>query len=132
MALGFMPIVQAADAPLLASIFGDHVVLQRDRPINVYGTRAPGEEVTVTLSGATQQTDGRCGWPLARRAAGAARGRSAHPHARARRIVEQTVNDVLVGDVWLCSGQSNMEWPVRNTLNADRKRAFRRTIASGR
>ena len=30
----------------------------------------------------------------------------------------QTANDVLVGDVWLCSGQSNMEWPVRNTLDA--------------
>ena len=42
-----------------------------------------------------------------------------HTLTRAHRDANtQTANDVLVGDVWLCSGQSNMEWPVRNTLDA--------------
>lgn len=123
MALGFLPIVQAAHAPLLASIFGDHVVLQRDRPINIYGNARAGEEVTVTLSGATLRTtaDASGRWRLAMPALAAG-----GPHTLTARTTDrqQIANDVLVGDVWLCSGQSNMEWSVRNTLNADNEALF--------
>ena len=122
-ALSFMPIAQAADAPLLARIFGNHVVLQRDRPINVYGNARAGEEVTVTLSGATLRTtaDASGRWRIAMPALPAG-----GPHTLTARTKDrlQNADDVLVGDVWLCSGQSNMEWSVRNTLNADNEALF--------
>src|SRR5262245_44459685 len=117
-AVSFMPMAKAADAPLLARIFGDHVVLQRDRPLSIYGNARPGEEVTVTLSGATAKAtaDAAGRWRLALPALPAG-----GPHTLTARSGDrqQSAGDVLVGDVWLCSGQSNIEWTVRNTLNAD-------------
>jgi sialate O-acetylesterase len=108
----------AAEPPLMAAIFGNHVVLQRDRPVDIYGHAHPGEEVTVTLSGATQQAqaDSAGRWRVALPALTAG-----GPHTLTARTSErqQSVDDVLIGDVWLCSGQSNMEFAVRNTLNAD-------------
>ncbi len=107
-----------ATAPLMARIFSDHVVLQRDRPIEIWGKAGPGEEVTVTLSGATRNTraddDGRWRLELPELPAGG-------PHKLTARTAThlQSAEDVLIGDVWLCSGQSNMEWPVRLALNAD-------------
>ncbi len=115
--LSAFPAAHAADAPLLARIFDDHVVLQRGRPINVYGRATPGETVTVTLSGAsrpaTAGADGRWRVALPAMIAGGPFTLTARTNDRT-----QTVNDVLVGDVWLCSGQSNMEFSVHNTLNA--------------
>jgi sialate O-acetylesterase len=110
----------AQDAPaLLAPMFGSHAVLQRDRPIAVWGTAHPTDRVTVTLNGgrvqATASADGRwratlppmeAGGPFVLAAASSS-GQS------------QSVDDVMVGDVWLCSGQSNMELPVARTLNAE-------------
>ena len=107
-----------AQSPLFAAIFDDHVVLQRDRPNEVWGRATPGEQVTVTLSNVTRTTqtgaDGRWKLTLPTFPAGG-------PHVLSARAgsQRQTVSDVLVGDVWLCSGQSNMEWTVRNALNAD-------------
>jgi len=107
----------AEDAPLLAAIFTDHVVLQRDRPIDVWGRAKPGEQVTVTMSGATRSavSDAAGRWAVALPSfrAGGPYQLSARTSSR-----EQQVKDVRVGDVWLCSGQSNMEWTVRNSLNA--------------
>jgi sialate O-acetylesterase len=107
----------AADAPLLARIFDDHVVLQRDRPIRVYGHAKRGETVTVTMAGASRQASvgADSTWRVELPAL-----RAGGPFQLVARTTDrsQTVNDVLVGDVWLCSGQSNMEWVVRNTLDA--------------
>ncbi len=107
----------AAAAPLsgappeLAPLFRDHAVLQQGRAVPVWGRAGPGEHVSVSFAGqtvgATAGADGR--WiavlgPLAPNAAGSelvVAGRE--PVA---------VRDVLVGEVWLCSGQSNMEFPV--------------------
>ncbi|HEU4781547.1 MAG TPA: sialate O-acetylesterase [Steroidobacteraceae bacterium] len=112
-----------AEAPLMSGLFVDHAVLQRDRPINVYGHAAPGESVTVSLAGASAsaQADARGAWSLTLPAMPAG-----GPHALAARSASktQTANDILVGDVWLCSGQSNMEWPVRMTLDAHSEAAL--------
>lgn len=107
----------AADAPLLHPMFQDHGVLQRDRPIPVWGDAKPGESVTVTLGNAKVTAkagkDGRWQATLPAQKAGGpftlmAKSASA----------EQSAADVLVGDVYLCSGQSNMEMQVRRSLDA--------------
>jgi sialate O-acetylesterase len=109
--------------PLLAPMFVEHAVLQRDQPINVFGQAAAGEEVTVTLSGASQnaRADANGHWSMTMPALPAG-----GPHILTARTAtrEQKAGDVLVGDVWLCSGQSNMEWPVRMTLDAGSEAAL--------
>lgn len=101
----------------LPAIFGDHMVLQRDTKIPIWGRANPGEEVTVTLGPASASTetgtDGKWRVDLENLPA------SREP---AVLIVKGTnelrFEDVLVGDVWICSGQSNMEFGVGN-VNRD-------------
>jgi sialate O-acetylesterase len=104
--------------PLLHPVFSDHAVLQRDRPIQVWGWARPRERVTVTFDASSAQAradaTGRWRAILPARAAGG-------PFAlnvRAAGGETQTISDVLVGDVYLCSGQSNMEFQTRYATNA--------------
>jgi hypothetical protein len=96
----------------LGAPFQDHAVLQRDAPITVWGTAASGASVTVTVAGqtATARADAAGRW-AARLPALPAGG----PHlleASAGPDATRSIADVLVGDVFLCSGQSNMEMSV--------------------
>ncbi|MBP1635414.1 MAG: 9-O-acetylesterase [Acidobacteria bacterium] len=102
----------ARPARLLAPVFQDHAVLQRDRPIRVWGSAAPGEQVRVAFNGseAGGRADASGRWEATLPAAGA--GGPYTLEARGGSGASQAVADVLVGDVWLCSGQSNMEFPV--------------------
>jgi sialate O-acetylesterase len=101
----------------LAPLFTDHAVLQRDKPVPIWGRADAGEPITVTFHGqtvgATAASDGR--WIVYLDALPA----SAEP---AYLVVtgknKIAVHDVLVGEVWLCSGQSNMEFAVRNPTKA--------------
>lgn len=104
--------------PLLHAMFQDHGVLQRDRPIAVWGDAAPGERVEITLG--TRKTlvradaDGHWRADLPAFPAGG-------PYtltATTRGGRSQRAEDLMIGDVWLCSGQSNMEFPVSRVLNA--------------
>lgn len=93
------------------SIFGDHMVLQRDRAVAVWGQAAAGEQVTVEFAGqrssATAGTDGS--WRVTLDPLPA----SAEPRTLTVRGTNTlTFADVLVGEVWFCSGQSNMEKPL--------------------
>jgi sialate O-acetylesterase len=101
----------------MSALFVDHAVLQRDRPIAVYGRANSGEEVSVELAGAVVRTkaDAQGMWSLTLPAMSAGGPFTLTARSASR---SQTANDVLIGDVWLCSGQSNMEWPVRMTLDA--------------
>jgi sialate O-acetylesterase len=118
--LATMSVAHAAEAtqarPLFGPLFVDHAVLQRDRPINVWGEAAPGQQVTVTLGEATvTATAGASGeWraQLAPLPAGGPLTLIARSGTR-----EQAVSDVRIGDVWLCTGQSNMVFGVRGSLN---------------
>ena len=92
----------------LAGVFADHAVLQCDRPVPVWGWTNPGEEVVVDFAGQkkTTKADANGKWivkldPLAA---------SAEPHDL--KVGDLVVRDVLVGEVWLCSGQSNMAMTV--------------------
>lgn len=97
----------------LAGVFGDHMVLQREAPIHVWGWAAPGERVQVTLATRQRRTvagpDGR--WQLALPALRAGGPHALRVQARNRLVLQ----DVMVGELWLCSGQSNMEWALKNT-----------------
>jgi hypothetical protein len=102
--------------PLLHPLFTDHMVLQRDVATSIWGWTQPGKEVTVTLAGktATGVADAQGKW-LVRLDALPAGG----PHTMTvtgPRTVE--VRDVLLGDVWLCSGQSNMQMSAGGAMNA--------------
>jgi sialate O-acetylesterase len=116
------PLAAAEDrALLLDAMFQDHAVLQRDRPIAISGYGQPDERVTVTLNGhsvtASADASGRWQAELPPQAAGGPYELTAAGSAGERR----TIGDLLIGDVYLCSGQSNMELPVARTLNAERE-----------
>jgi sialate O-acetylesterase len=122
---------QAATAPAaesataaklsLASIFSDHMVLQRDMKLPIWGKAAPGVKVAVQLAGKTQEAtadaDGK--WRL-----------SVGPLKASKDPLELNVTagdqslhhtDILVGDVWVASGQSNMEWYVDRSDNPEKE-----------
>ncbi len=95
----------------LNPLFSDHMVLQRDRAVPVWGNASPGEKVSVDFAGQTVQAtaDDKGNWkaelpPLT------ASAESRPLTAKGANTV--TVNDVVVGDVWLASGQSNMDSPM--------------------
>jgi len=116
--LGLAAPAIAADGPLLHPMFQDRAVLQRDRPIPVYGKASPGAAVTVSLGSATASAkaggDGR--WQVTLPALPA--GGPYVLEARGDTGADQKVTDILVGDVFLCTGQSNMQLAVRAAGNA--------------
>lgn len=109
----------------LANVFSDHMVLQQEKPIRVWGWAKPGQGVTVRLyrqdgsavAGATHAAgdDGRWFVELP--------DQKADGKPLELRIMsgeEQIVfKDILLGEVWICSGQSNMEWSVKQCANAN-------------
>jgi len=103
---------QARADVTLSKIFSDHAVLQRDLPLPVWGTAEPGEKVTVKLGDAqaTTTADAMGKWSLKL------------PAMKANAVGQEmtvtgkntvTVKDVLIGDVWLCGGQSNMQLSLK-------------------
>ena len=109
---------QESAKTLLHPLFQDHAVLQRGQPIPVWGDADPGASLAVTFAGHTvtarAEADGHWHATLPATAAGG-------PYSLTVRAgqVTQVARDLLIGDVWLCSGQSNMELPVRRALDAD-------------
>ncbi|MDZ4799844.1 MAG: sialate O-acetylesterase [Bryobacteraceae bacterium] len=101
----------------LPALIGDHMLLQRDMPVRVFGKASPGEAVTVEFRGQSAATKadalGRWeAWLQPMKPAPAA-----EMTIRGNNTLK--VADVLVGDVWVGSGQSNMQWSVGQTNNAD-------------
>ena len=119
----------AARAELnLPAIFGDNMVLQQQMPVPVWGWAAPNTKVTVTFAGQTKSTQaGADGKWLVKL------GKLKATFTRQTLVVSagdtKTFTNVLVGEVWLGSGQSNMEKPIglqrgqRPTLNAEQELA---------
>ena len=93
----------------LDKIFDNHMVLQRDIPVAVYGTAEPGEKVTVVFAGQTKAASAdRDGAWCVKLAAVKASTNSATMTVTGTNTL--TLDDVVVGDVWICSGQSNMDF----------------------
>ena len=97
----------AEPLPFVSPIFGDNMVLQRGKPNTFWGWTTPGEKVRVTISGrsgeATAGVDGR--WQT--RVDPPASGECTVTIDGAQHV---TLQHVVVGDVWLCGGQSNMQF----------------------
>lgn len=108
----------------LARIFSDHVVLQRQQPIPVWGWAKPNEKITVTLANQTQSGKADAGGKWLVRFSPLEAG-GPHMLSAVAKSGKAEISDVLIGEVWLCSGQSNMEWPVRAADNyqAEKKNA---------
>ncbi|HET7777529.1 MAG TPA: sialate O-acetylesterase [Rudaea sp.] len=105
------------DPPLLHAMFRDRAVVQRDQPIRVWGRARPGESVKVDFAGksARARADKSGRWEAQLPALHAG---GPYTLTAASGGTTQTANDVLVGDVWLCSGQSNMVLEVKRTLDS--------------
>ncbi len=103
---------------LLAGIFRDHAVLQRDRPIAVWGYAAAGEDVTVSLGQAITHTQADAAGHWHANLPAMSAGGPFELKAQTGSGRAQSASDVLVGDIFLCSGQSNMEFPVDRTGDA--------------
>lgn len=111
------PVAAGETTGLLHPLFQDHAVLQRDRPITVWGQASPGQAVSATFAGqaVATQADRAGRWQAMFPAIAAGGPYTLEATAGTRR---ETAQDLLVGDVWLCAGQSNMELPVWRSLNA--------------
>ena len=110
-----------ADTPLhLARVFGDGMALQRDAVIPVWGWTAPGSAVTVTFADRSEETtaDGDGAWRVTFPAMTAGGPHTLTVESSQERIA---LGDIMVGDVWVASGQSNMEWTVASANDAERE-----------
>ena len=113
----FLVCVNSSAAVRLARVFRDHMVLQRQMPVPVWGWADPREQIEVRLGNSGGRTTaGQDGFWLVRLA-------PLKPGGPFSLVVRGTntveLQDVLVGEVWLCAGQSNMVWPVHKCLNAE-------------
>ncbi len=100
-------------------LFTDGAVLQRGQDVPVWGTAAEGEEVTVEIAGqkvSTKAKDGK--WTIALKPL--AEGKTLTMTVSGENTV--TVSNLLVGEVWVCSGQSNMEFSFDGSTNANEER----------
>ena len=116
----FPALLALAAAPAevrLPAIFGDHMVMQQNQRDRVWGWADPGEDVTVAIGSQTRSVkagkDGRWQVELDPMPAGGPYTLSVKGKNEIR------LEDVLFGEVWVCSGQSNMEWPVSTANDGD-------------
>lgn len=109
--------IATADVKLPA-VLDSHMVVQRDQPVRIWGWADADEQVTVTLGNQTKTTNanGAGQWLVVMDP------QVADGTPRQIKVVgkqnEILLDDVLVGEVWIGSGQSNMEWPLSNTIGA--------------
>ena len=107
-ATAVVPATATATPVTVNAIFGDHMVLQREMSVPIWGTAGAGDKITVSFAGqtvtASADADGK--W--------VAKLSPMKASTESRTLVVKggsrlEIQDVLVGDVWVCSGQSNME-----------------------
>ena len=112
--------ISASAEVTLSPIIGSHMVLQRDSACPVWGWADSGEEVTIEFSGQkkTAKPEANGKW-MVKLDAMKANATSQTMTIRGTNTV--TLDDVVVGDVWLCSGQSNMEWVVSGSGDAQKE-----------
>ena len=105
----------------LPALISDNMVIQRHVSVPIWGNADPGEKVTVNFNGknfkAVADKDGK--WIVKFKALKAGGPYEMTVSGKNKIIVK----DVMVGEVWICSGQSNMQWDVRNSANVEKETA---------
>ena len=101
----------------LPNVIGSDMVLQRDLPVPIWGWADKGEEVTVSFAGQSKTTkaNGEGMWMVK---LSALKANSKPATLTIKGSNEIKLENILVGEVWICSGQSNMEWSIRSSMNA--------------
>ena len=100
----------------LPSVFGNHMVLQQGQKLPVWGWAEPGETVTVFVAGQTKETKANKKGIWQVRLNPLKASKTPVPFSvKGKNTIDY--KDVLIGEVWLCSGQSNMEWTVSRSAN---------------
>ncbi len=119
LAVVFLPAALHAEVTL-ATPFRDGAVLQGGKPVPVWGTANAGEKVSVVFNDQTKQTqaDAQGRWSVKLDSL-AASDKPAELCVAGQNVV--TVKNIVVGEVWLCAGQSNMHFMVKQALNAKRE-----------
>ena len=117
-------------AVTLTHVLGDNMVLQRGQPVPVWGWAESGERVTVEFAGqkksATADNSGH--WQIKLRSLKASAQPSEMKISGANQI---TLTNILVGEVWLCSGQSNMEKPIGTRPGQKPTQNYLQELAAG-
>ncbi|MBE7177382.1 MAG: sialate O-acetylesterase [Mucilaginibacter polytrichastri] len=118
LAAALLPCALFADVKL-PTLVGDHMVLQRGKPITVWGWADPGEDVSVILGPekGRVKTPASGMWTLKLKAMPA--GGPYTMTIKGKNSI--TLSDILLGDVWICSGQSNMEFEVQSSDNGEQE-----------
>ncbi len=103
----------------LPKVLGDNMVLQRNKPINIWGWADAGEKVSVQFNkqSASAKADKTGKWFLTLKPEAA--GGPYQLIIKGKNAI--MLSNILVGEVWVCSGQSNMEWPLRAANNAEQE-----------
>jgi len=111
-----LSLVPAAADPRVPAIIGDHMVLQQGRSLPLWGWADPGEEITVAFGSHTLTTeaDREGNWNVRLPALQA--GGPWELKIQGKKTI--VLKDIMVGEVWVCSGQSNMEFPLGSTRRA--------------
>ncbi len=104
----------------LPALFSEHMVLQRDLPATVWGWADAGEEVTVTIGKQSKKTKAGADKKWSVKLDQLSTGEPQTLTVKGTNTIE--IADVLVGEVWLCSGQSNMAFTVNRALNFDQEK----------
>lgn len=106
----------------LPKIFSDHMVLQQGIKVPVWGWAAPGEKVSVKFGGQEKSAtaDGKGNWKVA---LDVLKANAAPQSLTVTGTNSIEIKDVLVGEVWVCSGQSNMQWSVGQSANPAEEKA---------
>jgi sialate O-acetylesterase len=128
--LALVPGATVAAQLTLPKVLSSHMVIQRDLPVHVWGNAAPGEQVEVSFRGETRAVQagelgrwsvylppGAAGGPFQLMVRGTPKPGGENVAAAAPDSI--AVDDVLVGDLWVASGQSNMEFAMRQAATAD-------------
>ncbi|MCS7253449.1 MAG: sialate O-acetylesterase [Armatimonadota bacterium] len=115
----------------LPSLFSDRMVLQRGTNVAVWGEASPNERLTIRLSPQDNASEGKQAVEVRCTASANGAWKAYLPPMQSGGPYELTVSsddgssvrvrDVMIGDVWICSGQSNMEWSVANSANAEQE-----------
>lgn len=133
-----LPVIAGAESLKLHAVFCDHMVIQRDKPITVWGWGQPGRTIHVKFGDETARAEVGAAvhvevHGMAEEYAGKGRwevtfpAREASTEPTTLQVTDGNltleVEDILIGDVWILYGQSNMAWPLKNTTGSDLARA---------